>query len=191
MRGRSFLLLHGWEGSGPQHWQTWLATRLRRAGENVRYPLLPDPIQPKLDLWLEALRRELDAMPGERIVLCHSLGCLLWLQHARDCDPAHRAGRVLLVAPPGPEFAIPGVVGFVPVPTTPQQVRMAADVSRIVAGDDDPFNAGGSWVWSDALHVPVDVIAQGGHLHTDAGYGPWPAVERWALDGSVPLTGAK
>jgi len=22
---RSFLILHGWGGSGPEHWQTWLA----------------------------------------------------------------------------------------------------------------------------------------------------------------------
>ena len=32
---RSFLILHGWQGSGPDHWQTWLAERLaarRRAG---------------------------------------------------------------------------------------------------------------------------------------------------------------
>ncbi len=32
---RSFLILHGYLGSGPDHWQTWLAARLRAAGEKT------------------------------------------------------------------------------------------------------------------------------------------------------------
>ena len=38
---RSFLILHGHQGSGPGHWQTWLAARLRADDERVAYPDLP------------------------------------------------------------------------------------------------------------------------------------------------------
>jgi len=38
----AFLILHGLEGSGPEHWQTWLAGRLRERGLEVAYPSLPD-----------------------------------------------------------------------------------------------------------------------------------------------------
>jgi predicted alpha/beta hydrolase family esterase len=41
---RSFLILHGYEGSGPEHWQTWLAERLREADETVAYPDLSFPV---------------------------------------------------------------------------------------------------------------------------------------------------
>ena len=34
-----FLILHGYLGSGPDHWQSWLAGRLRAAGERVAYPV--------------------------------------------------------------------------------------------------------------------------------------------------------
>ena len=37
--------------------------------------------------------------PNGLVVLCHSLGCVLWLHHARR-QAAFRAERVLLVAPP-------------------------------------------------------------------------------------------
>ena len=42
MPSMSFLILHGWQGSGPGHWQTWLAGRLRDRGERVSYPELPE-----------------------------------------------------------------------------------------------------------------------------------------------------
>src|SRR3954447_23225826 len=76
---RTFLILHGLDGSGPDHWQTWLADGLRERGETVSYPDLPDPFDPDLDTWLDVLRTELAAMEGERILLCHSLATLLWM----------------------------------------------------------------------------------------------------------------
>jgi predicted alpha/beta hydrolase family esterase len=71
---RGFLILHGWAGSGAEHWQTWLAERLSAAGEFVRYPVLPDYDAPDLAEWLSVLRQELSALDGftERAVICHS-----------------------------------------------------------------------------------------------------------------------
>src|ERR671936_218582 len=89
----SFLILHGWQGSGPEHWQTWLAGRLLSRGERVSYPELPDP--------------------GELVVLCHSMACILWLHHARRAEAP--VERVLLVAPPSPSADTPGVEGFFPL----------------------------------------------------------------------------
>src|SRR5437868_2060958 len=107
----AFLILHGIEGSGPQHWQTWIAGRLRERGLQVAYPELPKPFEPHLDEWLTALDDELGRLPlAETTVLCHSLGCLLWL-HRRG-EPVARA---LLVAPPQPDVEVPGAVGFRPV----------------------------------------------------------------------------
>jgi len=61
MPSMSFLILHGWQGSGPGHWQTWLAGRLRDRGERVSYPELPEPDTPRLERWREALELELSA----------------------------------------------------------------------------------------------------------------------------------
>ena len=36
------LIVHGLGGSGPDHWQTWLASRLAARGVSVSYPDLPD-----------------------------------------------------------------------------------------------------------------------------------------------------
>ena len=87
----AFLILHGLEGSGPDHWQTWLAGRLRERGERVSYPHLPDPFDPHPADWDRALDEELSLLDAP-VVLCHSLACLLWLRRAaRPADEAARA----------------------------------------------------------------------------------------------------
>src|SRR5215211_509479 len=106
---RPVLILHGLEGSGPDHWQTWLAERLRARGERVSYPDLPEPFDPQPDEWLDALERELDTL-DEPVVLCHSLACLLWLRFAQNAEQ-RKAERVLLVAPPRRDD-VPAVARF-------------------------------------------------------------------------------
>jgi uncharacterized protein len=181
MRLMSFLILHGWQGSGPGHWQTWLAERLRRLGEDVSYPDLPAPDAPRLDSWLETLDTELGRTADGPVVLCHSLACVLWLQHARIAR-SPRAERVLLVAPPSPSAELPGVEGFFPLAVEPAEVARAADSTEIVASDNDPYcPEGAGRLYGEPLELPVRVIEGGGHINPDAGYGPWPQVERWCL----------
>jgi uncharacterized protein len=179
---RSFLILHGLEGSGPDHWQTWLAGRLGERGESVAYPDLPDPFDPQPDLWLAVLRSELAAMEGERIVLCHSLACRLWLLHAHaHVGSAHVAERVLLVAPPCVDN-IEQVVRFDTFGVSGDDVRRAAPVTRMLCSDADPYcPVGAVAVYGEPLELDYEVIPGGGHLNPDAGYGPWPEVEEWAL----------
>jgi predicted alpha/beta hydrolase family esterase len=177
----AFLILHGLYGSGPGHWQTWLAARLRERGSRVSYPELPEPDAPRLDRWLEALDGELARAPDGLVVLCHSLACVLWLQHARRDGPP-RAERVLLVAPPSPSVELPGARGFFPLSVEPEEVAHAARSTRIVATDNDPYcPEGAKQLYGESLDLPVCVVEGGGHINPDAGYGPWPEVERWCL----------
>jgi predicted alpha/beta hydrolase family esterase len=151
----------------------------------VRYPDLPDPFDPKPDEWLAALQPELASLHGERVVLCHSLACLLWLLNARDGARA-AAERVLLVAPPC-TGDIEQDARFRPDGVTAEDVERAAGATRMLCSDADPYcPAGAAPTFGDALELDYEVIAGGGHLNTDAGYGPWPEVEEWALSGRAP-----
>jgi predicted alpha/beta hydrolase family esterase len=183
MAARSFLILHGLMGSGPGHWQTWLAARLRADSERVAYPDLPDADMPSLRSWCGALRGELEALPeGETIVICHSLACLLWFHHI--AGGGAQATRVLLAAPPSESAGVPQIAEFFPVPVP------ALPGARLVCSDDDPYCPEGAHaLYAGPLGVPVDVIPGAGHLNPEAGYGPWPAVEAWCLDGDRSLSG--
>ena len=175
---RAFLILHGLVGSGPGHWQTWLAARLRADAERVAYPDLPDAELPSLAAWRAALDGELAALPAGQVVLvCHSLACLLYLHHVADGGAP--ADRVLLVAPPSETAGLAEIEDFFPVP-----LPALADGARMVCSDDDPYcPEGAAGLYGEPLGVPVDVLQGRRHLNPEAGYGPWPAVEAWCLDG--------
>ena len=175
------VILPGWQGSGADHWQTWLAGQLRAAGREVRYPDLPDADHPALDAWLDALRTTLDGLPDDGFdVVAHSLGAVLWLHHVARSDDSPRPARVALVAPPSPRTTIPELAAFFPAPMNIDVVRHAADGTVLVGGAEDPYTPEGIAIaYGRPLKMPTTIIAGGGHLNPEAGYGPWPAVLDW------------
>lgn len=158
---RHVLLVHGFTGAGPWHWQTWLAGELVGREISVDLPEFPDPDHPVLDRWLPVLRSHLAAAPPgkEVVVLAHSCGTTLWLHHAAQADSRrYRVDRVLLVAPPARVWTHPDVHGFhwhpwtprgyggrrgrpgsSPVPTTPTVPWPRHEPS--------PRHSGSTWTW--------------------------------------------
>jgi predicted alpha/beta hydrolase family esterase len=189
MWNRSFLILHGVENRRPaEHWQYELAQRLREGGEQVFYPVLPDPDRPTLAAWIEAIEAELGMMRGERVVVCHSLACTAWFHLAagRDEPPAD---RVLLVSPPGPTaFSWDVIAGFTPEPLDLTRLKPAVTTPRLVCSDNDPYcPEGGAEVFGRPLGCDVDLLRAAGHVAVPDGYGPWPSVLEWCLDPSARL----
>ena len=69
------VIVHGYDGSGPGHWQRWLEDELRQRNVPVVMPDLPDPAAPQKDRWVAALA-EVAARAGAPVTfVCHSLGC--------------------------------------------------------------------------------------------------------------------
>jgi uncharacterized protein len=190
---RAFLLLHGFSHHRPaEHWQYWLAHRLRDRGERVLYPGLPFEDEPRYAEWAEALiwllRQIADAR--ERVVICNSLSGLLWMRFATERqDGLVPVDRLLLVSPPDParvpEAAADLRLAQVDGPAVRASVRSRI---RIANSEADPYNPrGGGAMYGPALEADVDLVEGAGHIGGDDGYGPWPSVEAWCLDPSVRL----
>lgn len=191
----SFLIWHGWQNRRPTgHWQRWLADRLAEHGDTVRYPQFPDPDHPDRAAWLGLAARELDALPddGERVVVAHSLGCLVWLGAVAEGLVTAPVSRVLLVAPPSPGVAagIPELAPFrTPRLTAGDLAGAAKHRTRLVGSDDDPYCPGGAPAeYGARLDLDSDAVHGQGHLDLPAGYGPWPSVLAWCLDPATRLT---
>jgi predicted alpha/beta hydrolase family esterase len=183
----SFLVLHGLDGSGVGHWQVWLMRRLRRAGHNVAFPELPEPSDPDPGAWQATIEVELGHERAP-VVICHSLACLIWLRIAATSDRA-RAERVLLVAPPWREDMEP-VARALTHDADAADVERAAGATLLVCSDADPYcPAGAVAMFAEPLAIESRVIAGAGHINPDAGYGPWPDCEEWALSGRWPQRG--
>ncbi|MEU9732119.1 alpha/beta hydrolase [Streptomyces sp. NPDC048002] len=182
----AYLILHGWQNHRPEpHWQHWLADRLTALGHQVTYPQLPDADDPEPEVWLQELSRHL---PGQRVVVAHSLSAVLWLHAAaRSLPGVADVDRVLLVAPPAGAVLRrhPEVAAFSP----PALDFRLPGPTRLVAGDDDPYcPEGARALFADPLGIPCDVLPGAAHLDLDAGYGPWPSVLDWCLGRTARLT---
>ncbi len=55
MDNLTFLILHGYPGNKPDHWQNYLSAFLKDKSQTVLYPDLPTPDHPKKEEWLEAI----------------------------------------------------------------------------------------------------------------------------------------
>ena len=173
------LIVPGWTGSGPDHWQSRWETRLKTA----RRAPIQDYDRPRREDWVGAIIEAVGWSGGRSVVVvAHSLGCIATAFAAEVAPPGRIAGA-MLVAPPKLdrsdavdafiEQAGPGVTapqGFSPTP-----LDRLPFPSLLVANRDDPYMP---FVEAEALAARwgstlVDAGAAG-HIHTEAGYGPWP-----------------
>lgn len=183
-----FLVLHGLENHRPQaHWQWWLVDRLRSRGEQVLYPQMPNADTPQLDEWIDMLVAEWAQMGnGERVVVAHSMGCVLWYEASARDRISPSADRVLLVSPPGPSFIrTPIVASFLSGPWRAAPLRASSRTRiRLVSSDADPYCVDGpaSTVYGEPLDLDAETITSAGHITIDDGYGPWPDVLRWCVN---------
>jgi predicted alpha/beta hydrolase family esterase len=190
-----FLILHGWGGNKPAHWQNHLAEKLAAEGADVRAPKMPDPTDPSPDAWMSVLHAALSDVPAGATltVLTHSLGAINWIRHAamsQQADfarPGVRADRVLLVAPPYVVPAIPpldlaGAAGFFPPPLSPEGIQAVAGETTIIASDSDDYATfDQSSAYAHGLGVDIQKLSGAGHISPYYGYGEWPWVFEWAM----------
>ena len=191
---KQVLILHGWQGRRPAgHWQSWLTSRLVRRGINVLYPQLPDSDSPSLTAWLDTLKLNLGQLgDGEHVVICHSLGCLLWLHAADKGEITARVDRVLLVAPPGANDFAKECSSFSPQTFCRKKIE-ASSLARIrlAYAENDPYcvpDAQSSY--GSKYGFDSEVLLGAGHITESTGFGPWPAVERWVGDPGTRLCSA-
>lgn len=183
------LILHGWGGNKPEHWQEWLAAELRAAGAEVHYPRMPDPASPRLAAWIAAVHDAVRDLPGRRAtrVVCHSLGAITWMHYATVASE-RLTDQALLVAPPyvsrdlPPADTPPGIAGFFPPPLDPNAIALAAGSTVILYGEGDCYGTEDQTkAYADALSVPMHAVAGAGHISPYWGYGSWPWVLDWCL----------
>lgn len=167
IKAHNVLILPGWQGSGPQHWQSLWQAQLgfqRVDQHDWQRPLRGD--------WIARLEDVVLATDAPAVLVAHSLGCILvaaWAAHSRN---VHRVKAALLVAPADVEQEAlrPLLVSWSPLPLPPLPFK-----STLVASQDDPFCSfararGFAAAWGARL---VDAGAVG-HINADSGLGAWP-----------------
>jgi len=179
MNQQSFLIIHGLGGSGPDHWQTWLANELTERNNHVCYPTFSQFDFPDLEVWLKELHTAIKTIPTDHrlTVITHSLGCILWLHYAA-IQTKRIAQQVILVAPPSPTIVLSEAKSFFPVPMKEQQLSRIAVDTLFVHSSNDPYCSRKDAKHYLNLSFPSIVLPNSGHINTNSGHGKWP----WILE---------
>lgn len=181
---RSFLILHGVNGSGLGHWQTLLSQHLRQRGETVFYPELSGKEEPDREVWLKELREHLASIPDPQdlTVVCHSLSCILWMHHAQDRSHGP-VERVVLVAPPGPSIVDEFRPTFSPVPLDAEAFRASARQRLLICTNGDPrCPEKAALVYGHDLGIETVLLPdEAAHINSASGYGEWPGMAALCL----------
>ena len=163
-------MLPGYDNSGPDHWQS----RWERAHPEYRRVQQRSWTAPVCGEWVAALDEAIVAAATPVVLVGHSLGCLTVAHHARH--HARAVHGALLVAPPNvddPAFP-PLSQGFRPIP------RERLPFPSILVGSNDDWYMGedDARALAQAWGSRFVLLEKGGHINTDAGFGPWPEGER-------------
>lgn len=181
------VLVYGYEGSGPGHWQRWLHAQLLERGVLSVFPELPDPLAPRCEAWVTRLAALVETAPERVIFVAHSLGC--WaIDHLLVHSGPRNIAAALLVAPPSPYLLFEPVESFFPPPCSETAWEAIARHSLLVGSDNDPYIEPDELEkLARTLKVPVSVIPGAGHINVESGFGPWPFALEWVLSATTRL----
>lgn len=165
---RNFLILPGYGGSGPDHWQT----RWERANLHFKRVEAPDWEHPVRDVWVKNLDNAVRSAGPGVVLVAHSLACLQVAHWASEhADTARGIRAALLVAPPDPSAPVypDTIIGFAPVPGIPFPFR-----ATVVYSTDDPY-ATEAWTQRMARVWGASAVSVGarGHINAASGLGAW------------------
>jgi predicted alpha/beta hydrolase family esterase len=167
MKSQSILILPGWQGSGPMHWQSLWQTR-----QGYRLVNQHDWLRPLRGDWIAQLEDQVLTTTEPVVLVAHSLGCVLvaaWAMHTKN---AHLVKGALLVAPGDVEIEAlrPVLPSWSPIP-----LQALPFSSTLVISHTDPYCSlkraqAFAAAWGSRL---VD-IGDAGHINADSGLGDWP-----------------
>jgi uncharacterized protein len=166
----SILVIAGHMGSGMDHWQTRLISKLSSA----RLVEQADWLHGSLPVAVDALVAAVAAAEKPVVFVAHSVGCILVAHAVKELgENSHKVKGAYLVVPPNEAAlrALPGIDPiFAHVPQDPLPFP-----SLLVATSNDPHStmedsASLASAWGSVL---VEA-GEAGHIDHTSGHGPWP-----------------
>jgi predicted alpha/beta hydrolase family esterase len=162
----TYVFLAGIDNSGPDHWQSLWRERF----EEALWVEHTDWHRPDRDTWVADLDAALRSIVGQKLVVAHSLGCLLIAEWARDHIDTEIAGAFLVAVPDIESPALPPTIsGF-----RPAFENTLPCPALLVASEDDPY-AGLDYARRLAARWQARFVNLGckGHINAASQLGQW------------------
>ena len=175
----NFVIIHGVMASPKAHWFPWLKSQLLSHGLECDVPKMPTPENQKLDVWLKTLN-DLSIVRQNSILIGHSIGAAFILRFLQQSNL--RGLQTILLAPFVDKINLEPYdilnASFIQSPDDPfdwRKIQLAAHKILCIAGENDPYvPLSLSKFVANKLEVKLEVIQNGQHLNSDAGFIKFP-----------------
>lgn len=95
MKKRAFII-HGWDGYPDEAWFPWLKKELEQKGFAVTVPVMPNPSEPKIEIWVPFLTKLVGEPDENTYLVGHSMGCQTILRYLASLNKKQIGGAVLV-----------------------------------------------------------------------------------------------
>jgi predicted alpha/beta hydrolase family esterase len=162
------LIVPGWSGSGPDHWQSRWVAKLSTA----RLVEQEDWYKPARDAWADRIIAAVRASTRPVVLVGHSAGVSAIAHAAEHLKPGEVAGA-FLVAPASEtaKRAIPGMAAdFIPH----RREKLPFPAVLISSATDPYCTQDEARALAEAWGADFVDAGDSGHLNSESGHGPWP-----------------
>ncbi|MFH0954516.1 MAG: alpha/beta hydrolase [Candidatus Micrarchaeota archaeon] len=171
---KRILLVHGWGGTHPKHWQAWLQKELEKSGHEVFFPLLPKADDPIETDWVNEILKLPVKWDSNTILVGHSLGVPTILRCLEKLKPSQKIGEAILVAGFCRDLKIPEIANFVNHPFDWNKIKKQCAKFVAIISDNDPYvPLYQSMFVCERLGIVPIIEKNGGHI-TAPQFGPYP-----------------
>lgn len=176
---KRIFVVHGWDRGPDKDWMPWAKRELERRGFEVILLSMPDPDYPKINTWVEHLRKEVGKPSENTILVGHSIGCQTILRYLENLPEGQKVDRVICVAgwfsltpeatPSDEEKTI--VKPWIETPMDLEKIRSKANSFAAIFSDNDPYvpYEENSEIYKKKLGAEIILQKGMGHFSEDTG----------------------
>lgn len=92
------IIVHGWGGKSDVGWMGWLNNELTARGFEVIAKRMPNPDYPKIEDWVDYLKKIAGRVDEDTYFVGHSIGCQAILRYLENLSDNKKVGGVFFVA---------------------------------------------------------------------------------------------
>ncbi len=91
-------VVHRWDGTSKSDWYPWLKRELENKGFKVEIPEMPNTSEPKINDWVNYLRKVVGKLDNKTYFIGHSIGCQTIMRFLEKENYNGKVGKILFVA---------------------------------------------------------------------------------------------
>jgi len=171
----NILILHGIGGYAGIHWQKWLKEELEQKGYKVLMPTLPNADHPDRKKWKSIVKQNISQVELKNLIIVgHSLSIPTALDVIEELNNAIKA--LFCVSGFCSDYGVELNSYFLKEKNINfNKVKENVNKSLVFYADNDPYVPQEKlYELAEKLETKPIVIANGGHLNTDAGFTTFP-----------------